>query len=525
MQAGVLAWTVQGLLDGRGMAVVWPAALALLGLGALRTLSDAWGGRLLYRTARQYLSTVRAHAVTALADRSPLDTRRAPSGLAASVLAEQAEALLPYLVRYLPVRQRLMTLPVVIVLAVAWFSWLAALVLLLAAPLIPLFMALVGWRAKAASEAQWLETGNMNAFLLDRLRGLSTLRAFAAVEATAERLQASSLSLRQRTMRVLRIAFLSSAVLELFSALGVALVAVYIGFHLLGYLPFGAWGQTLSLGQGLFVLLLAPSFFEPLRDLSAVWHDRASGVTALQALEALSERGTALPPAAPVDSREPGLVVHMQGVSVRHAGAARPAFESLSLQVAEGEHLAITGPSGGGKSTVLATIAGLLPLQAGHLSLNVAPGAMGWIGQKPHTFAGSVHDNVALGRPGVDRAAVEAALAQACLAQVGQARAGQVLGEGGQGLSGGEAVRLSLARVAADPSVRLILADEPTAHLDRQSAFEVIQALLQLARGRTLIVATHDPVLAAAMQRQVPLQTLCQASVAGPVKAVDEVLS
>uniref|UniRef100_UPI000F043B03 ATP-binding cassette domain-containing protein n=1 Tax=Pseudomonas viridiflava TaxID=33069 RepID=UPI000F043B03 len=164
-------------------------------------------------------------------------------------------------------------------------------------------------------------------------------------------------------------------------------------------------------------------------------------------------------------------------------------------------------------------------LQAGHLSLNVAPGAMGWIGQKPQTFAGSVHDNVALGRPGVDRAAVEAALAQACLAQVGQARAGQVLGEGGQGLSGGEAVRLSLARVAADPSVRLILADEPTAHLDRQSAFEVIQALLQLARGRTLIVATHDPVLAAAMQRQVPLQTLCQASVAGPVKAVDEVLS
>ncbi len=525
MQAGVLAWTVQGLLDGRGMAVVWPAALALLGLGALRTLSDAWGGRWLYCTARQYLGTVRAHAVTALADRSPLDTRRAPSGLAASVLAEQAEALLPYLVRYLPVRQRLMTLPVVIVLAVAWFSWLAALVLLLAAPLIPLFMALVGWRAKAASEAQWLETGNMNAFLLDRLRGLSTLRAFAAVEATAERLQASSLSLRQRTMRVLRIAFLSSAVLELFSALGVALVAVYIGFHLLGYLPFGAWGQTLSLGQGLFVLLLAPSFFEPLRDLSAVWHDRASGVAALQALEALSERGTALPPAAPVDLQTPDLVVHMQGVSVRHAGAAQPAFESLSLQVAEGEHLAITGPSGGGKSTVLATIAGLLPLQAGHLNLNVAPGAIGWIGQKPHTFAGSVHDNVALGRPGVDRAAVEAALAQACLAQVEQARARQVLGEGGQGLSGGEAVRLSLARVAADPSVRLILADEPTAHLDRQSAFEVIQALLQLARGRTLIVATHDPVLAAAMQRQVPLQALCQASVAGPVKAVDEVLS
>lgn len=522
VQAGVLAWTVQGLLDGRGMAVVWPAAAALLVLGVLRTLSDAWGGRLLYRTARRYLSALRQQAVTALASRSPLDTRRAPSGLAASVLAEQAEALLPYLLRYLPVRQRLMTLPLVIVLVVAWYSWVAALVLLLAAPLIPLFMALVGWRAKAASEAQWVEMGGMNAFLLDRLRGLTTLRAFDAVDATAERLQASALSLRQRTMRVLRIAFLSSAVLELFSALGVALVAVYIGFHLLGYLPFGAWGQTLSLGQGLFVLLLAPSFFEPLRDLSAVWHDRAAGETALQALRELSERGTALPPSAPADLQTPALMVCLQDASVSHAGAAAPAFEHLSLRVAKGEHLAITGPSGSGKSTLLAAMAELLPLQAGRLSLNVASGYVGWIGQKPHIFAGSVQHNVALGRPGVGREAVEAALAQACLAQVEQARAGQTLGEGGLGLSGGEALRLSLARVAADPSIRLILADEPTAHLDRQTALEVTQALLQLAQGRTLIVATHDPLLAAAMQRQVSMRALSQP--VRPVLQLDEVL-
>ncbi|GAB7528622.1 thiol reductant ABC exporter subunit CydD [Pseudomonas sp. 3A(2025)] len=521
VQAGVLAWAVQGLLDGRGMAVVWPAACALLVLGVLRTLSDAWGGRLLYRTARLYLSALRQQAVAALAGRSPLDTRRAPSGLAASVLAEQTEALLPYLLRYLPVRQRLMTLPMLIVLAVAWYSWVAALVLLLAAPLIPLFMALVGWRAKAASEAQWVEMGSMNAFVLDRLRGLTTLRAFAAVDATAERLQASALSLRQRTMRVLRIAFLSSAVLELFSALGVALVAVYIGFHLLGYLPFGAWGQTLSLGQGLFVLLLAPSFFEPLRDLSAVWHDRAAGEAALQALRELSERGTALPVRAPTDAQTPALMLCLQDVSVSHADAAQPAFAHLSLQVAKGEHLAITGPSGSGKSTLLAAVAGLLPLQSGQMSLNVAPGQVGWIGQKPHIFAGTVQHNVALGRPGAGRAQVEAALALACLAQVEQARAGQTLGEGGLGLSGGEALRLSLARIAADPSICLILADEPTAHLDRQTAFEVTQALLQLAQGRTLIVATHDPLLADAMQRRVSMQTLT----ARPVQRVMEALS
>ena len=157
-------------------------------------------------------------AVTALASRSPLDTRRTPSGQAASVLAEQAEAVLPYLVRYLPVQQRVMVLPVIIAVAVAWQSWVAALVLVLAAPLIPVFMALVGWRAKAASEAQLVEMGGMNAFLLDRLRGLTTLRALDAVGLAGARLNDSAQSLRRRTMSVLRIAFLSSAVLELFSA-------------------------------------------------------------------------------------------------------------------------------------------------------------------------------------------------------------------------------------------------------------------------------------------------------------------
>ena len=183
-------------------------------------------------------------AVSALAARSPLDINRPASGFAASVLAEQAEAIVPYLSRFRPARLKATIVPIAIVLCVLPISWAAAIVLLVSAPLIPVFMALIGWRAKAASEKQLVEMGGMNAFLLDRLRGLATIRSLDAVDLTARRLRDNAQSLAARTMAVLRIAFLSSAVLELFAALGVAMVAVYIGFHLLGQLNFGAWGRT-----------------------------------------------------------------------------------------------------------------------------------------------------------------------------------------------------------------------------------------------------------------------------------------
>ena len=234
-------------------------ALGLLALGVAKAWCDGHGMRLSFDAARTQLQTLRAQVVQALASSSPLDAQRVPSGQAASAVAEQAEAVVPWLSRYQTAMWRTMVVPLVLLLAVAWQSWVAALILLVAAPLIPLFMAIVGWRATAASEEQMLQLGHMNAFLLDRLRGLTTLRALGAVDATAQRLRTHAESLRQRTMRVLRIAFLSSAVLELFSALGVAMVAVYVGFHLLGYLEFGTWHGRLSLGEALFVLLLAPS--------------------------------------------------------------------------------------------------------------------------------------------------------------------------------------------------------------------------------------------------------------------------
>jgi ATP-binding cassette subfamily C protein CydD len=522
-QAALLAWAVQRLGAGEGAAaVLWPAAGILL-LGLLRAAAEAWGARRVYAQARGRLSALRARAAAALAARSPMDSARPAAGLAASVIAEQAEAVVPYLVRYAPARWRATLVPLAIVAVVACLSWVAAAVLLVAAPLIPVFMAIVGWRARAASEAQMVELGSMNGFLLDRLRGLATLRALDAVDATARRLGESAQSLRTRTMAVLRIAFLSSAVLELFSALGVAMVAAYIGFHLLGTLGFGTWGRTLSLGEGLFILLLAPAFFEPLRELSAVWHDRAAGEAALASLARLSQGGVALPGVASGEQPElpggtPGApAVRVHGLCFTHAGEAA-FFDRYELRVAAGEHVALMGPSGSGKTALLSLIAGLVPAQRGEILIGGVPlsdataaalrARMAWMGQKPHVFAGSVQANVALGRAGVQTAQVEAAMRFAALAGVAQARCGVALGEGGGGLSGGEAVRLALARVAVHPEADLLLVDEPTAHLDSETAERVVDALMQLARGKTLIAATHDPVLAARMGRVIRLDEL-----------------
>ena len=511
-QAALLAWAVQQLAQGAGAAVMLRPVAGLLVLGLLRSGCEAWGLRRVFLTARAQLTALRAQVAVALAQRSPLDSERPASGLAASVMAEQAEAVVPWLVRYQPARWRVMLVLPVIAIAVATLSWVAALVLVLAAPLIPLFMALVGWRAKAASEAHMLELGGLNAFLLDRLRGLSTLRALGAVDATALRLRGAAQALRQRTMAVLRIAFLSSAVLELFAALGVAMVAVYIGFHLLGTLEFGAWGRRLSLGEGLFVLLLAPAFFEPLRELSAAWHDRAAGQAALEALAQLGRVGQALPGALGATLAEDALPsgalsVALHDVRFAHAGGGAAVVQGCTLHVAAGAHVALVGPSGSGKTTLLSLIAGLAAPDQGTVAIGGVPltaatastlrQRMAWMGQRPHVFAGTVLGNVSLGRAGVARPQVEAAMQWAALGDVAQAHPGSTLGEGGSGLSGGEAVRLALARVAAHPQAGLLLVDEPTAHLDSDTAQRVTEALLQLAVGKTLIVATHDPVLAA----------------------------
>ncbi|NLS17291.1 thiol reductant ABC exporter subunit CydD [Rhizobium sp. P40RR-XXII] len=516
-QAAMLAIGVGAISQGGGVADVAVPAAFVAGIGVLRAGLDAAGGRLAFRAARRELSLRRAAATKALALRSPLDSGRPASGLAASVVGEQAEAVVPYLARFRPVRMRATLVPLVILACILPISWLAVVILALCAPLIPIFMALIGWRAKAASEKQLAETGGLNAFLLDRLRGLAAIRALDAVDITARRLRADADSLRVRTMAVLRIAFLSSAVLEFFAALGVAATAVYVGFSLLGSIGIGTWEGRLTLTQGLFILLLAPAFFEPLRELSAVWHDRANGEAALSALRELASPQLTI--LGGFDAR-PVITtgtpsIEIEGLVFRHGPERHAAIDHFDLSVAPGEHVALWGASGSGKTTLLSLIAGLARQDAGVIRIGGIPlrddtadglrRRMAWIGQSPHVFAGSVKRNVALGRANIDAAAVTEALEGVALDRVFTPERVSAVGEGGLGLSGGEALRLALARMMVDEGADIILADEPTAHLDAETAAAVTNALLALAKGRVLIVATHDPELAARMHRVVRL--------------------
>jgi ATP-binding cassette subfamily C protein CydD len=514
-QAGLLAYSIGLITNDGGMAdVLWPAVFVLF-FGAAKNALDALGGRMAFRAARKELTSKRLAATMALSRRSPVDSTRPASGYAASVLGEQAELIVPFLARFQPARLKASAVPLVILICILPISWVAALLLLVVMPLIPVFMALIGWRAQAASEKQLVATGGLNAFLLDRLRGLATIRSLDAVDATARRLRTDAESLRKRTMAVLKIAFLSSAVLELFAALGVAMIAVYVGFSLLGQIHFGTWTGTLGLTQGLFILLLAPAFFEPLRELSAVWHDRAAGEAAAKALNALAEGGITLPgaddrPLTAADLQR--FDICLENIGFRHSKEQPLVIKDFNLCIAAGEHVTLLGASGSGKSTLLSLIAGLAPCENGRVIIGGVPltenaavlqRKMAWIGQKPHIFAGTIAGNVSLGRTNIATPDVAGALAFAKLDRVAGAYGKRPLGEGGIGLSGGEALRLAIARTACDPDVRIIIADEPTAHLDAATAAAVTDSLLALAKGRTLIVATHDPRLAERMHRTI----------------------
>ncbi|ADZ71298.1 ABC transporter, CydDC-E family, permease/ATP-binding protein CydD [Polymorphum gilvum SL003B-26A1] len=486
--------------------------LALIRMGLARHAAG-----LAQQAAQRVKGDLRARLVAGLADLSP-GTPLPPAGAVAVAVSDHVEAIGPYIRRFLPLQRRLMLVPAALVLATLTVNWVAALVLVLTGPMIPLFMALVGMRAKTASEERHGELERLGGFLLDRIKGLETLRLFGALGRTEDDVAAAGTRFRVATMKVLRIAFLSSTVLELFSALGIAFVAIHVGFSLIGQIDAGTWGGPMTLAGGLFVLLLAPDFYAPLRAFATAYHDRASAHGAAEKLAGLPlETVRKLSDMTPETSRpvvtirrdRPGpAAIGFEAVTLRLGGAA--ILDRVSFAVAPGERVLLEGRSGAGKTTLLDCLLGLHRPEAGRVTVDGEDLAgldlarwradLAWLSQEPRLFYGSLRANLLRARPDAGAAELAAALdlagARALVEQLPRGLDTRI-GEDGFGLSVGEARRIALARAALRTEARLMIADEPTAGLDADTAERVIAGLDALSRDRTVIIASHDPVLLA----------------------------
>lgn len=507
VQAAALAWAISGWTEGDVARTPWAALAFALG-GLARALLEHRAGAMLFDAADRTVARERA----ALIRREARVRAEAGSAEIAALVVQKIPFLQPWITRYYVAMIRVAVLPGVLLVLTFWFSWAAGLVLLVTGPLIPVFMALVGMAAEGASRRQMDEIGSMNAMLMERLSAMLDIRLLGAADRAAAEFAGRAEALRGRTMAVLRVAFLSSTVLELFSAIGVALMAVFVGFTLLGEIGFGSWDTPLTLGEGIFLLLLAPEFFQPFRDLAAAWHDRAAGLSVVTDLETMdmAERVSFVGGAGATDPLPGPLKVEIADAVATLPGRDVPLPD---LHLTAGEAVALTGPTGAGKSTALAAIAGLVPLASGRLTVcgRALDGttADGWrarialIPQRPHFPDTTLRDWLSAGGGDTDPwPALEMAQAAGIVRRLPQGLDTR-LGETGGGVSGGEARRLMIARAVLGGR-ELILADEPTADLDPDTARRIIEALEHLGRdGRTLIVATHDPALATAMDRRI----------------------
>lgn len=508
-QAALITDTLAALLEGRPVAPVL-RAVALAGLFALRAGLGLAADRLTQQAAEGVVHSARIRLLARLAAQGagPMG-----AGAAAALATEKLDLLGPWVSRYRPAQVRVMVLTPLIAALAFGFSWAAGVILLVAGPLIPVFMALVGMAAKEASARQLREMGTLNDLLVERLSALVDIRLLGARARVEDDFRQRSADLRARTFAVLRVAFLSSTVLELFAAIGVAMVAVYVGFSLLGLIGFGTWGDALTPRAGIFLLLIAPEFFQPLRDLAAAWHDKAAAEAVADELAAFDGQPQA---DALIGHGGHASPLNGPGAITVHAAALADGRRLPAIAIGPGESLALTGPSGSGKTTLLRLIAGLEG-QSGAVMVDGQPldqaradgwrARIGWLPQQPHFLPESLRRNVAMGRDAAGDT-VPQALERAAFAPV-LARLPRGLetrlGPTGAGLSGGEARRLLLAR-ALYGRPELILADEPTADLDPVTAAQVRAALLaEAARGARVIVATHDAELAAMLGRVIDL--------------------
>lgn len=504
-QAALIAHLLQAVfIDTRPRSEL-TGTLVLFALVVAGRALMAWAREMAgFQAGARVRADVRRDLLAHMTAAGPALTRQEQTGALASTVVEQVEALHNFFAHYLPQLGLAVLIPVSIVAVVFPVSWTAGAILAGTAPLIPLFMVLIGMGAESISQRQFQALSRMSGHFLDVLQGLPTLKRFRRSKAEAERVAKVSHDYRLRTMSVLRVAFLSSAVLEFFSSVSIALVAVYLGTHFLGYIDFGSYGSPLTLGAGLFILVLAPDFYLPLRELGTHYHARAEAAGAAEAI--LQILDTPLPAqAAAVGTTgiAKPLEIVFDDVGFAYAGRPPYLFQNVSFTVRSGEKLTLAGASGVGKSTLLNLLMGFDQPSQGTIAINGTPlsrishqdwrNQLAWVGQQPVLFYGSLRDNIRLGRPEAGAPAIQAAARAAKVLEFAD-RMPQGLdtpvGEKGHRLSRGQAQRVALAR-AFLADAPLLLLDEPTAGLDAANERLVVEAIDRLSHGRTVIMVTH----------------------------------
>lgn len=479
----------------------------LLGCWLLRLSLGLWKERLLQNLSLEVRSHLREKWLEALAKLGPARHRYGNDGALSTQVLEQVDALDGYISRFYVQSMVAVITPLAIVAAVFFHSKLAALLLLATAPLVPLFMMLVGSMAAQKSREQLQVLEQLGGRFLDLLRGLPTLGRLNATVWAQKQVAQSAGQYQRKTMNVLSLAFLSGAVLELFASLAIALVAVYLGLGLIGVLPWAQGEVPVPYRSALFILLLAPEFYLPLRQLGSDYHAKAQAQAAVEALQPLLQAGnqtdvsdglidTAVPPL------ESSSAPSISFVQVSMNDGERQRLSAVSFEIPAATRVGIGGQSGSGKSSVLQALLGFGAYRGqikwcgenhrqhiAHIRSQTA-----YLAQTATLMRGTVADNLRLAKKHADEHEMKQVLQQVGLWDlVSRLPLGlnTVLGERGRGLSGGQQQRLSLAQLLLR-DCPLWLLDEPCAHLDAQTAAEVYALLERLSRGKTVLLVSHD---------------------------------
>ncbi|WFE45021.1 thiol reductant ABC exporter subunit CydD [Verrucosispora sp. WMMD1129] len=473
------------------------ALVGLLATVAARSLVVWAQGAVSARVAATVKAALRADLLGAVAQHGPGWVAGQRAGQLATLAGRGLDALDAYFTGYLPQLVLSVTVPVAVLGRVLFADWSSAVIIALTLPLIPIFGALLGWQAQAATERQWRRLSLLGGHFLDMVAGLPTLRAFGRARAQTDAVRRMADGHRVATMKTLRIAFLSALVLELVATLSVALVAVPVGIRLLG--------GGLALQTALLVLLLTPEAYLPLRAAGSRFHASMEGLTALD--EALTLSGSAPPAPAGRTSARPDGPAEIRFESVTVAYERTTALRDVTLTIRPGERIAIIGPSGAGKSTLLNLLLGFVRPTDGRVTvggidlteidLDGWRRQVAWVPQRAHLFAASLADNIRLGTTDATPAALSAAVHAAALDEVVATLPDgldTLLGERGYGLSSGQRQRVALAR-AFLRDAPVVLLDEPTARLDAAAEAVVLSATRSLVAGRTALLVAHRPAL------------------------------